>query len=133
MVSRTLTDPQLRSAPKSKTMRTSQRHERSADELLSQIESTMGESWLPTIYRDQILTLRTRSYVFPALSTRRSRQSTPEVQHTLLGIELKVGHTRMLCPDLATARYLAVFDRAGCAVVALPYDITGISHLADEL
>jgi hypothetical protein len=93
----------------------------------------MGESWLPTIYRDHILTLRTRSYVFPSLAGRRSRQSTPEVQHTLLGIELKVGHKRMLCPDLATARYLAVFARAGCAAVAIPYDITGISHLADEL
>jgi len=39
----------------------------------------------------------------------------------------------MLCPDLATARYLAVFARAGCATVAIPYDITRISHLADEL
>lgn len=39
----------------------------------------------------------------------------------------------MLCPDLATARYLAVFARAGCAAVAIPYDITKISHLADEL
>lgn len=39
----------------------------------------------------------------------------------------------MLCPDLATARYLAVFARAGCKAVAIPYDITRISHAADEL
>lgn len=39
----------------------------------------------------------------------------------------------MLCPDLATARYLAVFARAGCKRVAIPYDITQISHLADLL
>jgi hypothetical protein len=39
----------------------------------------------------------------------------------------------MLCPDLATARYLAVFARAGCAAIAIPYDITRISRLADEL
>jgi hypothetical protein len=39
----------------------------------------------------------------------------------------------MLCPDLATARYLAIFARAGCAAVAIPYDITRISLLADEL
>jgi hypothetical protein len=39
----------------------------------------------------------------------------------------------MLCPDLATARYLAVFARAGCGAIAIPYDITKISHLADEL
>ena len=39
----------------------------------------------------------------------------------------------MLCPDLATARYLAVFARLGCHQVAIPYDITKISHVADEL
>ena len=114
-------------------MRSSQRQEPSADELLLQIESTMGESWLPGIYRDRILTLRTRSYVFPSTARRRSKHSSPEVQHTLLGIELKVGHTRMLCPDLSTARYLAIFARAGCAAVAIPYDITRTSQLADEL
>jgi hypothetical protein len=71
--------------------------------------------------------------VFPAPASRRSKQTAPEIQHTLLGIELKVGHQRMLCPDLATARYLAIFARVGCAAVAIPYDITRISHLADEL
>ena len=38
-----------------------------------------------------------------------------------------------MCPDLATARYLGVWARAGCADVAVPYDITKVSHLADEL
>jgi len=79
------------------------------------------------------LKLRTRSYVFASGAKRRAKQSSPEIQHTLLGIELKVGHKRMLCPDLATARYLAIFARTGCAAVAIPYDITRISHLADEL
>jgi hypothetical protein len=46
---------------------------------------------------------------------------------------LKVGRRRMLCPDLATARYLSVFARVGCKAVAIPYDITKISHVADEL
>jgi len=133
MVSRKLIETSPRSTLKSKKMRSSQRQEPSADELLLQIESTMGESWLPGIYRDRILTLRTRSYVFPSTARRRSKQSSPEVQHTLLGIELKVGHTRMLCPDLSTARYLAIFARAGCAAVAIPYDITRTSQLADEL
>jgi hypothetical protein len=50
-----------------------------------------------------------------------------------LGVELKVGRRRLLCPDLATARYLAVLARAGCESVAIPYDITKTSHLADEL
>jgi hypothetical protein len=88
----------------------------------------MGESWLPTIYR-RILSLRTRSYHFESLK----KNSKVEIQHTLLGVELKVGNRRLLCPDLATARYLSVFARAGCAQVAVPYDITRVSQLADEL
>jgi hypothetical protein len=56
-----------------------------------------------------------------------------EVLHTLLGIELKIGNRRLLCPDLATARYLAVFARLGCERIAVPYDITQISSIADEL
>jgi hypothetical protein len=51
----------------------------------------------------------------------------------LLGVELKVGRKRLSCPDLATARYLAVFARLGVAAVAVPYDITRTSPLADEL
>ena len=39
----------------------------------------------------------------------------------------------MLCPDLATARYLAVFARLGVKLIAIPYDITKISQFADEL
>jgi hypothetical protein len=39
----------------------------------------------------------------------------------------------LLCPDLATARYLAVFARIGCRAVAIPYDITKVSLVADEL
>ena len=102
---------------------------KSAPDFLSQIEETMGESWLPRIYRHRILRMRTRSYEFPALP----KTSVPQIQHTLLGIELKVGRQRMLCPDLATARYLSVFARAGCAAVAIPYDITKISQIADEI
>jgi len=89
----------------------------------------MGGSWMPRIYRDRILKMRTRAYEFPALP----RNAAPQIHHTLLGIELKVGRRRMLCPDLATARYLSVFARVGCKAVAIPYDITKISHVADEL
>jgi hypothetical protein len=106
-----------------------QQRSRSADELVREIEDTMGQSWLPNIYHDRILNSRTRSYMFPSTGKR----SAPEIQHTLLGIELKIGRRRMLCPDLATARYLAVFARVGSDAVAIPYDITRISHLADEL
>jgi hypothetical protein len=101
----------------------------SANDLASAIETKMGEAWLPRIYRERILKLRTRAYEFAALPKR----AEPKIHHTLLGIELKVGRRRMLCPDLATARYLAVFARAGCKSVAIPYDITRISQVADEL
>ncbi len=100
-----------------------------AKDYAQHIKEQLGETWLPRIYRERILKLRTRSYHFEHTKT-----SAPiAIQHTLLGIELKVGSTRLLCPDLATARYLSVFARAGCNDVALPYDITKISRLADEL
>jgi hypothetical protein len=118
--------------PKAKRARTSTARAESAEDLVIGIEHSMGDSWLPGIYH-RILKLRTRSYAFAAVARNRGKISAPEIQHTLLGIELKVGNQRMLCPDLATARYLAVFARAGCAAVAIPYDITKISHLADEL
>src|SRR5678815_4751844 len=93
------------------------------------IQEQLGESWLPRIYRERILKLRTRSYQFAGDKP----AARVDIQHTLLGVELKVGRKRLLCPDLATARYLSVFPRLGCKAVAVPYDITKISHLADEL
>jgi hypothetical protein len=93
------------------------------------IRETLCEMWIPRIYRERILILRTRSHHLDVPA----KENRVEVQHTLLGVELKVGRRRMLCPDLATARYLSVFARAGCADVAVPYDITKISSLADEL
>jgi hypothetical protein len=95
---------------------------------LTEIEDRLGDSWLPRVYRERILKNRTRSYQFPPLA----KGAAPQIHHTLLGIELKVGRRRLLCPDLATARYLAVFARIGCKAVAIPYDITRISRLADE-
>jgi len=93
------------------------------------IQEQLGDSWLPRIYRERILKLRTRSYHFDTDKP----SARVVIQHTLLGVELKVGRRRLLCPDLATARYLSVFARLGCQDVAVPYDITKISHLADEL
>ena len=95
----------------------------------TQIEEELGNSWLPHVYRERVLKIRTRAYQFPAPA----RNVAVEIHHTLLGIELKAGRRRMLCPDLATARYLAVFARLACQNVAIPYDITKISLVADEL
>ncbi len=100
-----------------------------AAEYARQIQAELEEYWLPLIYRDRILKLRTRSYQFGRLNHR----ARVDIQHTLLGVELKVGRRRLLCPDLATARYLSVFARLGCQKVAIPYDITKISELADQL
>ncbi|MFN2453782.1 MAG: hypothetical protein ABR577_06130 [Pyrinomonadaceae bacterium] len=98
-------------------------------QLATQIKEELGEMWLPRIYTARILPLRTRAF---HLQLSR-RQSGVQVQHTLLGVELKIGRRRIMCPDLATARYLAAFARTGNAEVALPYDITQISRIADEL
>lgn len=92
------------------------------------IES-LHDAWIPFIYRDKIRTQRSRSYEMEIPE----RENTAEILFTLLGIELKVGKMRFSCPDLATARYLTVFARLGCRDVAIPYDITKISVLADEL
>ena len=101
----------------------------SVEALVVELRDALGDEWPPRIYRERILSTRTRSHELPAAS----RNAAVEVQHTLLGIELKVGRRRVSCPDLATARYLSVFARAGLTAVAVPYDITRISRLADEL
>jgi len=96
---------------------------------LDQIKTALSDSWLPQLYNDRVLKLRTRAYHFPNLP----KNAKVEIQHTLLGTELKAGKQRMLCPDLATARYLSVFARIVCDSVAIPYDITRISLVADAL
>lgn len=101
----------------------------SVESLVSEVKERMRGDWPPAIYRERVLSMRTRSHAVPAAS----RNARVEVQHTLLGIELKVGRRRVSCPDFATARYLSVFARAGVSEVAVPYDITKISSLADEL
>ncbi len=101
----------------------------SASLIITEVRETLGEAWLPRIYRERVLPLRTRSHRIRAAT----KKAAVEIQHTLLGIELKVGKHRISCPDLTTARYLAIFARVGCTEVAVPYDITKIARLADEL
>ena len=97
--------------------------------IADEIAGVLGENWIPTIYSEKIRPLRTRSYEFDVPP----KENRASIQHTLLGIELKVGRTRMACPDLSTARYLRVFARIGCGEIAIPYDISLIPGLADEL
>jgi hypothetical protein len=93
------------------------------------LKEAAGEKWIPAIYRDKIRVLRTRAYSLGVTA----RRNDPEILYTLLGIELKIGRRRLACPDLSTARYLLVFARMGVGEIAIPYDISKIAALADEL
>jgi hypothetical protein len=78
---------------------------------------------------EKVRSQRTRSHGIEVPT----RENNAEIMHTLLGIELKVGRRRFACPDLASARYMQVFARIGCGRFAMPYDITRISGIADEM
>lgn len=100
-----------------------------AETIAAEVKLRLGDQLISVIYRERIRAMRTRSYQLNAPI----KKAEVEVMHTLLGVELKVGKRRLLCPDLATARYLAVFARLGVVEIAVPYDITQVSRLADEL
>lgn len=93
------------------------------------LRAELAEEWIPEIYREKVKSQRTRSFEIDVSA----KENAVEILHTLLGIQLKTGHRMIGCPDLRTARYLRVFARLGCSSVAIPYDITGISSIADEL
>lgn len=97
--------------------------------IVDSVKERMGATWLPLIYKERVRSQRSRAYGLEVPNS----QNEATIQHTLLGIELKVRKVRISCPDLATARYLRVFARIGCQNVAVPYDITRISSIADEL
>lgn len=98
-------------------------------DITAEIKEKLSAEWLPEIYRAKVRSQRTRAHQLEIPA----RENRAFIQHTLLGVELKVGNKRFSCPDLSTARYLQVFARFGCQAVAVPYDITKISTLADEL
>ena len=93
------------------------------------IRETLAADWLPNLYKTRVRSQRTRSVNLDIAA----RENKVEILYTLLGIELKVGRRRFSCPDLATARYLRIFARIGCRDFAIPYDISQISGIADEL
>lgn len=98
-------------------------------DIATEIKEKLSAEWLPEIYRAKVRTQRTRAHQLEIPK----RENRAIIQHTLLGVELKVGNQRFSCPDFSTARYLQIFARLGCQAVAVPYDITKISTLADEL
>lgn len=97
--------------------------------IAAEVKRQLGDQLISVIYRDRIRAMRTRSYQLNAPV----KKTAVEIMSTLLGVELKIGKRRLLCPDLAMARYLSVFARLGVAEVATPYDITQVSQLADDL
>ncbi len=97
--------------------------------VVDEIIRDLGDEWIPQIYKEKIRSQRTRSHELDIPK----KENRAIIQHTLLGVELKVGNSRFSCPDLSTARYLQIFARLGCRDVAIPYDISKISSLADEL
>lgn len=98
-------------------------------DLINRVRETLAGEWVPTIYSEKVRSQRTRSVALNVPE----KLNDAEILYTLLGIELKVGKVRITCPDLAAARYLRVFARFGCREIAMPYDITRISPIADEL
>lgn len=97
--------------------------------VIQQIRNELSAEWIPSIYADKIRPLRTRSFKLEIPE----RENDPVIQATLLGTELMVGRRRIACPDINTARYLSIFATLGCQNVAVPYDITQIGALADNL
>lgn len=97
--------------------------------VVGEIKKSLDEAWIPRIYEEKVRSQRTRSHQMDIPS----KENRAIIQHTLLGVELKIGNKRFQCPDLSTARYLQIFARLGCQEVAVPYDISRISSLADEL
>ncbi len=93
------------------------------------LSSGLGSEWLPSLYLSKVHSQRTRRIVLDIPE----RENSPAIQYTLLGIELRVGKRRISCPDLAAARYLRVFVRIGVREFAVPYNITKVSVIADEL
>jgi hypothetical protein len=102
---------------------------RKIDRIISEVKTRLGANSIGAIYSHQVLADRIRRCQLPPAS----KNPRVQIMHTLLGIELLVGKKRLICPDLATARYLSVFARLGCQQVAIPYDITRVSHIADQL
>lgn len=97
--------------------------------IVDELKEKLGKLWIPDIYREKVRAKRTRAFAMDIPE----KANDAEILHTLLGIELKVKRLRIACPDLATARYLLVFSRIGVRDVAVPYDISRISAIADEL
>jgi hypothetical protein len=98
-------------------------------DIAQQIREELGENWLPSIYYSRVRGQRTRSFEIDI----DEKEHSPQIIETLLGVELQIGKLRTQCPDMGTARYLRAICRVGCRRFAVPYDITRLPAIADDL
>ncbi len=59
-------------------------------DIVGEIREQLNAEWLPDIYRSKVRTQRTRAHSLEVAS----RENRAIIQHTLLGVELKVGNQR---------------------------------------
>ena len=97
-------------------------------DVANDIRKKLGAEWLPEIYRAKVRSQRTRAHRLEIPE----KENSAVIQHTLLGVELKVGNQRFSCPDLSTARYLQIFARLGCQAVAVPYEAEELTFHLDR-
>jgi len=106
----------LRSVESIDSHRTSRIRAVRAEDIALEVNQQLGDFTLTAIYQNKIRPQRTRQYELHGPS----KKASVEVLHTLLGIELKVGNRRLLCPDLATA-----------SAAWVPYHCDSLRHHAD--
>lgn len=82
---------------------------------------------IQAIYETEVLARRHRRVKLAG------RRHPAHLMQTFLGYEVKLGRKRIACPDLVTARYLALFGEIGMPAIALPYDPTVTSALLPAL
>ncbi|HEY9233319.1 MAG TPA: hypothetical protein VIS78_14295, partial [Blastocatellia bacterium] len=66
-----------------------------AEDIVAEINRQLKDQSIAAIYESRVLSQRTRQYELKASA----KKATVEILHTLLGIELKIGNRRLLCPD----------------------------------
>jgi hypothetical protein len=96
-------------------------------EILEALLSSAHGPDLVSLYRERVLTVRTRTIVLLG------RKARARIINTLLGYEVQASYKRIDCPDLVTARYLKLFSDLGCHSIKLPYDPTVTAEIIEDL
>lgn len=89
------------------------------------IELEMGR--IEALYREHVLGGRVRFVSLPG------RKCSPRIMDTLMGFEIRAGAHKVICPDITSARYLAIFTELGLGRICIPYDPTRTARILPEL